>query len=406
MVTAVISDLHLGTRTKDDLLARPAVRSTLMGALASADQVVLLGDSIELRDKPPSDALAAATPFFEDLGEALWGRRVVLVPGNHDHQLADRWLARRGAGPLGLEELSKPLPGDPLHALAGRMGDTELVLAYPGVWLRPDVYATHGHYLDCHNDVRTFECLARAAVEKLTRAPRHGYSAPEDYEAVLAPVYRAIYRVGQSRRARHAASAGKGGRPALGAPERISRAAAAPGCRCHDTRSSAGSASMPTMCCSDTSIVPGRGRSPGERRCSTAGCWVDAARFRATGYLRASRRERRSRADSPPVISRWYQREFPANYTFSASRRPARGYLSCECSVKRRTRLLVVAFATLAALLSAPVGGTRGERLRRRCWLPERDMRARRARSRCATSSACCRGLETHPARSTASTAP
>jgi predicted phosphodiesterase len=209
VVTAVISDLHLGTRTKSDLLAQPAVRSTLMGALASADQVVLLGDSIELRDKPPGAAIAAAAPFFEDLGEALSGRRVVLVPGNHDHQLADRWLARRGAARLGLEELSKPLPGDPLHALARRMGDTELVLAYPGVWLRPEVYATHGHYLDCHNDVRTFECLARAAVEKLTRAPRHGYSAPEDYEAVLTPVYRAIYRVGQSRRARHAASAGK-----------------------------------------------------------------------------------------------------------------------------------------------------------------------------------------------------
>ncbi len=209
MLTAVISDLHLGTRTKADLLARPEVRSALMGELASADQVVLLGDSIELRDGPPGDALAAATPFFQDLGEALSGRRVVLVPGNHDHQLAERWLARRAERPLGLEEVSAPLPGDPLHALAGRLGDTELAIAYPGVWLRPDVYATHGHYLDCHNDVRTFECLAAAAVAKLTRAPRHGYRAPEDYEAVLTPVYRAIYRVGQSRRARNAAVAGK-----------------------------------------------------------------------------------------------------------------------------------------------------------------------------------------------------
>jgi UDP-2,3-diacylglucosamine pyrophosphatase LpxH len=209
VVTAVISDLHLGTRTKRDLVARPNVRETLIRELEAVDQVVLLGDSIELRDGPPGEALATAAPFFEDLGEALSGRRVTLVPGNHDYQLALRWLARRGPRPLALAELSAPLQGDPLERLARRMSGTELVLAYPGVWLRPDVYATHGHYLDCHNDVRTFECLARALVEKLTRSPRNGYSTPDDYEAVLAPVYKAIYRVAQSRRARHAARAGK-----------------------------------------------------------------------------------------------------------------------------------------------------------------------------------------------------
>ena len=48
---------------------------------------MLLGDSIELRDGPLAEALEAAAPFFEDLGEALAGRRVTLVPGNHDYQL-------------------------------------------------------------------------------------------------------------------------------------------------------------------------------------------------------------------------------------------------------------------------------------------------------------------------------
>ena len=211
MVTAVISDLHLGTRTKADLLARPEVRGRLMRELAAADQVVLLGDSIELRDGPVGEALATAAPFFEELGEALSGRRVILVPGNHDYQLASPWLERRGPRPLGLEELSAPLPGDPLHSLAVRMGATDLVLAYPGLWLRSDVYATHGHYLDCHNDLRTFECLARALVERLTRAPRNGYNTPDDYEAVLAPIYKAIYRIAQSRRLRSAARLGKAG---------------------------------------------------------------------------------------------------------------------------------------------------------------------------------------------------
>jgi metallophosphoesterase superfamily enzyme len=133
VVTAVISDLHLGTRTKADLLTRPEVRGRLIGELASVDHVVLLGDSIELRDGPPGEAFGTAAPFFEELGEALSGRRVTLVPGNHDYQLASRWLRRRGSRPLGLAELSTPLQGDPLHRLAGRMGATELVLAYPGL---------------------------------------------------------------------------------------------------------------------------------------------------------------------------------------------------------------------------------------------------------------------------------
>jgi predicted phosphodiesterase len=212
VVTAVVSDLHLGTRSQADLLRRPEVRERLIEAVERVDHVVLLGDSIELRDGPPAEALEIAAPFFEQLGEVMAGRRVTVVAGNHDYQLASPWLARRrrrSAGPLGLEELSAPAPEEPLGRLARRMGRAEVVLAYPGAWLRPDVYATHGHYLDCHNDVLTFECVARRVSEILTREPRDGYRAPDDYEAVLGPVYRAIYRVAQSRRARSAARGAK-----------------------------------------------------------------------------------------------------------------------------------------------------------------------------------------------------
>jgi Calcineurin-like phosphoesterase len=213
VVTAVISDLHLGTRTRGDLLRRPGIRRRLMAELERVDHLVLLGDSIELRDGPPADALTAAAPFFDDLGSAMAGRRVTVVAGNHDHQLASAWLERRRAGesgwPLGLEHLSRPNPGDPLARLARRMSAVELVLAYPGLWVRPDIYATHGHYLDCHNRVATFECLARAVSERLTPRPRRRYRTPDDYEVVLAPVYRTIYRVGQSRRAQRVAGAAR-----------------------------------------------------------------------------------------------------------------------------------------------------------------------------------------------------
>jgi Calcineurin-like phosphoesterase superfamily domain len=212
VVTAVVSDLHLGTRSQADLLRRPEVRERLIEAIAKVDHVVLLGDSIELRDGPPAEALEIATPFFEQLGEVMAERRVTVVAGNHDYQLASPWLARRRqrrAGALGLEELSAPAAEEPLGRLARRMGRAEVVLAYPGAWLRPDVYATHWHYLDCHNDVLTFECVARRVSEVLTREPSDGYREPADYEAVLGPVYRAIYRVAQSRRARSAARGAK-----------------------------------------------------------------------------------------------------------------------------------------------------------------------------------------------------
>jgi UDP-2,3-diacylglucosamine pyrophosphatase LpxH len=205
VVTAVVSDLHLGTRSRADLVSRPEIRQVLLDELRAADQLVLLGDSLDLRAGPPRDVFMASARFFEDLGEALAGGRVVVAAGNHDHQLAQPWLARHatehGPAALGLEQVSRPARGDPLDWLARRMPRTELVLAYPGLWLRRDVYATHGHYLDCHNRVPTFECIAREVTERLVREPRDGYRTPRDYEAVLGPLYRAIYRVTQSRRA-------------------------------------------------------------------------------------------------------------------------------------------------------------------------------------------------------------
>jgi len=211
VVTALISDLHLGTRTKADLLARPEIRRKLLAELEGVDQLVLLGDSIELRDGPIEDALSAAAPFFEDLGELMAGRRLTIVAGNHDYQLASPWLERRrgarSAPPLGLEHVSAPAHGDPLARLALRMRETELVLAYPGVWVRKDVYATHGHYLDCHNQVPTFECIARAISERLTRAPKDGFRVPDDYEAVLAPLYRLLFRIAQWPRVANAGKA-------------------------------------------------------------------------------------------------------------------------------------------------------------------------------------------------------
>ncbi|QEC49969.1 hypothetical protein FSW04_21970 [Baekduia soli] len=216
MRTLVVSDLHLGGRTGVDVLRRPEARPPLLAEVAGADRLVLLGDTLELRQGPVREALGRAEPVLRDLAGALpRGAEVVLVPGNHDYALAAPWLAAH-AGPLGLETWIAPAEASPaagqvaawLGAGEGRAVD----LAYPGLWLRDDVYATHGHYLDPHGTVPTFERLAAGAMQRLAQAVPSPAVA-EDYERVLAPLYAwidaAAQRAGDDR---PAAGAGRAGR--------------------------------------------------------------------------------------------------------------------------------------------------------------------------------------------------
>jgi predicted phosphodiesterase len=197
--TLVVSDLHLAAGFDGDLVRRPRFREILLREMEGADEVVLLGDVIELRDRPLGEALEIARPFFDDLADAVGTASVVLVPGNHDHQLVAPWLERRrldSAGPLGLEQRAEPDVGIAAR-LARLLPRAELTLAYPGVWIRPRTYATHGHYLDCHVTVPTFERLAIAVVEKLAGTLPDGLRSTDDYEAVQAPLYDLLYGVAQ-----------------------------------------------------------------------------------------------------------------------------------------------------------------------------------------------------------------
>ena len=63
-----------------------------------------------------------------------------------------------------------------------------MTLAYPGLRLRPDVYATHGHYLDLHLTVPRLESIAASAMGRLTKLGRTVESAA-DYETILGPMY-------------------------------------------------------------------------------------------------------------------------------------------------------------------------------------------------------------------------
>jgi predicted phosphodiesterase len=208
--TAVISDLHLGSRRRDDVLREPAVRAALLRAAAGADQIVLLGDSVELRDRPLREALAVAEPFFAALGTALGGGRLVIVPGNHDHRLVHEaaQLRRRPSRRTELHETIDPGAGGALGRIRSLVG-TEVLVAYPGVWLGNGVWATHGHYLDAHSATPTVECVAAAAVAFARRRSPLRAVSPADYEAILSPTYRLYFEIAQRRRLERLADVGK-----------------------------------------------------------------------------------------------------------------------------------------------------------------------------------------------------
>ena len=210
MRTAIVSDLHLGAASEADLLSRPEPMQALAEAVDGVDRLVLLGDLLEFRDRPFTEAMDRAKPVLEKLASLATGE-VVVVPGNHDYRLISSWLearALRGARPLRLAERAR-LDLWPASELRDAMAGVKLRMSYPGVWLRDDVYATHGHYLDRHLTIPTFERLGLALVERtlgLTPAgpdplapPDEDRSdQPEDYERVAAPVFAFLYALAQA----------------------------------------------------------------------------------------------------------------------------------------------------------------------------------------------------------------
>jgi hypothetical protein len=137
---------------------------------------------------------------------------VIVVPGNHDHHLIEPWLERRrleGGAPLELEQSGEP-EGRAFEALCSHAAQASVRFAYPGLWVREDVYATHGHYLDRHLTVPTVERLGVGAVERvLGMTPSTGPDPlvpPEDrepaeideYERVQTPVYAFLFALAQA----------------------------------------------------------------------------------------------------------------------------------------------------------------------------------------------------------------
>jgi predicted phosphodiesterase len=211
MTTAIVSDLHLGLGSGADLLRREGFRDRLVAGLDGADRLILLGDVLELRDRPLPEVLEVAAPVLGVLGEAMADGEVVIVPGNHDHHLIEPWLERRRLAreePLELEQLGDPL-GLAFEELRSYAGPAPVRFAYPGLWVRDDVYALHGHYLDRHLTVPTVERLGVGLVERVLGLPgggpdplippdEHPPADIDEYERVQTPVYAFLYGLAQA----------------------------------------------------------------------------------------------------------------------------------------------------------------------------------------------------------------
>ncbi len=183
MSTLVVSDFHLGSRLRHDVLMRPEPLRRLLEALEGVERLVLLGDIVELLEKRAGSAMEAAEPIVRLIGRTLGpGREVIFVPGNHDRALVTPWVKRIGAG---LEIDSRvPLDATPaLRSLTSWLAPAAVEVHYPGVWLAPGVWATHGHYLDRHLLPEHAFGVTRGL---LGRVPQPG-AAPIDYERAGGP---------------------------------------------------------------------------------------------------------------------------------------------------------------------------------------------------------------------------
>src|SRR5689334_4252378 len=142
MRTLVVSDLHLGNRSRHDVMRLPEIHERLFAAVADAQRLVLLGDTIELMHRQPHRSMIVAEPVLRALGRALGAdREVVVVPGNHDSPLVRSWALAQGPD-LQPSHVVPPSASQALELLESWLAPAQIRVNYPGVWLSDRIWAT------------------------------------------------------------------------------------------------------------------------------------------------------------------------------------------------------------------------------------------------------------------------
>lgn len=183
MPTLVISDLHLGARLQHGVLTRPEPLERLLAAVDGIERLVLLGDTVELMEGRPQQAMEIAEPVLRALGSRLGpDREAIVVPGNHDVSLVRAWVRAR-SGELHPDTTIAHDASPALTRMISWLAPARVRVHYPGVWLSDRMWATHGHYLDRHLLPESAFGIARGL---LGRLPRRG-AMPIDYEHARRP---------------------------------------------------------------------------------------------------------------------------------------------------------------------------------------------------------------------------
>jgi hypothetical protein len=228
MRALVLSDTHFGAWTGDDLLRRPEHLERLAPQLDGLDEVIFLGDLLDLLFGRLEEGVAAAGGLLDLLRERLQGRRLVFVAGNHDHHLrlrqAENVLELRIATGRPAEELDEELRRrDFFRAfLERRLEGVEIDIRYPA-YRFGEVLLTHGHYLDPHprRAGSVGSRLLTGALWAIASGGRDDPRTVDDYEGTTTLLTELLFTIAQLPRGTAAQ------RGVFGVAQRIGRLAAA-----------------------------------------------------------------------------------------------------------------------------------------------------------------------------------
>lgn len=149
MRALVISDTHFGAWTGQDLLREERYRERLAPQLDGVDELIVLGDLVDLLFGRMEEAFEATRELLELIREKIQGGRVVFVAGNHDHHLVtgaeETALERRLVG--GKSSAKPPFIA---RFLERHLEGVQVDVQYP-THAFGGVLCTHGHYLDPHS---------------------------------------------------------------------------------------------------------------------------------------------------------------------------------------------------------------------------------------------------------------
>lgn len=185
----VLSDTHFGDETQ--MLDDRRLVDSLMEALSgrgTISELVLLGDVVDLWVRTTVPALRQASYFIESLSRLGNIKRIVYVPGNHDHQMfLDAFRLevdiRVMQGDLTIPKFmpARAYGETLLGALAFPRSRVSFSMVYPFIVRQVDgkeIVFTHGHHLDfyassSHGWARTFWLSRRIIKRRRKKATLH-----------------------------------------------------------------------------------------------------------------------------------------------------------------------------------------------------------------------------------------